>query len=64
MKRIIELCQNYMKTLLDVGSQNQSDLLKLRLRGKGSGFKEGPGQKGIFQYESIIFTKIPLIRIK
>jgi len=48
MKKIIELCQGYMKAL-DVGSQNQSDLLKLRLRGKGSGFKEGPGQKGNFR---------------
>jgi len=42
MKNIIEYCQSYMKN----SDQNSlSDLLKLRLRGRGSGFKEGPGQK-------------------
>lgn len=53
MKKIIELCQSYMKTL-DVSSQNPIDLLKLRLRGKGSGFKEGPGQKGSFNMKIIL----------
>ena len=36
MKRIIELCckgTNY---------DSQQEIVKLRLRGKGSGFKEGP----------------------
>lgn len=39
MKRIIEACckgQNY---------ENMQDVVKLRLRGKGSGFKEGPKQE-------------------
>ena len=33
MKRIIEQC-----------SHGNKDVVKLRLRGKGSGFKEGPNQ--------------------
>ena len=33
MKRIIEQCSNESK---------QAEVVKLRLRGKGSGFKEGP----------------------
>jgi len=43
MKRIIEVCQNYMK---NKNLMIKPDFLKLRLRGKGSGFKEGPYQKG------------------
>jgi len=43
MKKIIEICQsNSSQELLNP----QSDFLKLRLRGKGSGFKEGPELKG------------------
>ncbi len=29
----------------------KADFLKLRLRGKGSGFKEGPDQKGNFEFQ-------------
>ena len=45
MKKIIELCQMQIKRR-DI--TQQSDFLKLRLRGRGSGFKEGPEQRGIF----------------
>lgn len=43
MKRIIQLCQ---KNSNNSYSPTQFDLLKLRLRGRGSGFKEGPEKKG------------------
>jgi len=36
MKRIIESCSK---------DSHSSDVVKLRLRGKGSGFKEGPRQE-------------------
>jgi hypothetical protein len=42
MKKIIEICQNYVKNPSLI---YQNDFLKLRLRGKGSGFKEGPDQR-------------------
>jgi len=42
MKKIIEICQNFVKNPSLI---YQSDFLKLRLRGKGSGFKEGPDQR-------------------
>jgi len=42
MKKIIELCQSYIKNPSLI---YQNDFLKLRLRGKGSGFKEGPEQR-------------------
>jgi len=42
MKKIIELCQMQIKRR-DI--TQQSDFLKLRLRGRGSGFKEGPEQR-------------------
>ena len=38
MKKIIELCENEFSYLNAKGG----NLLKLRLRGIGSGFKEGP----------------------
>jgi len=38
MKRIVEQCQNKW-------SNNHNDSVKLRLRGKGSGFKEGPNKQ-------------------
>ncbi len=40
MKRIIEMCKRGM------GPEAASDAVKLRLRGKGSGFREGPMKKG------------------
>lgn len=43
MKKIIEMCQSQAK---NSGIIYKPDFLKLRLRGKGSGFKEGPDQKG------------------
>ena len=36
MKRIIEMCSR------NTTAENMQDIVKLRLRGKGSGFKEGP----------------------
>jgi len=42
MKKIIEISRNYMKTH---NLPYKADFLKLRLRGKGSGFKEGPDQR-------------------
>jgi len=53
MKKIIEICRNYMKTH---NLPYKADFLKLRLRGKGSGFKEGPDQKGnnsLLQFHSL-----------
>lgn len=41
MKRIVEMCSKN-----NDGSASQ-DAVKLRLRGKGSGYKEGPFNKGI-----------------
>jgi len=42
MKRILDACrQNFPNAY----NQNE-DLIKLRLRGKGSGFKEGPERRG------------------
>lgn len=42
MKKILEICQQQARRL-NITFQNDS--LKLRLRGRGSGFKEGPEQK-------------------
>lgn len=42
MKKIIEICQAHLKHL---NNGPQGDFLKLRLRGQGSGFKEGPEQR-------------------
>ena len=39
MKNIVETCKN--NSILSI-----SETVKLRLRGKGSGYKEGPEQKG------------------
>jgi len=41
-----------MKRIVDICSQNNGfiyDAVKLRLRGQGSGFKEGPYNKGKFK---------------
>lgn len=38
MKRIVELCSSGLDC-------QPHDIIKLRLRGKGSGFKEGPNQE-------------------
>lgn len=45
MKKIVERC------IVDKKKKDVSisdDVLKLRLRGRGSGFKEGPEKKGCF----------------
>jgi hypothetical protein len=42
MKKVIEICQYHLKR---ADMSYQSDFLKLRLRGRGSGFKEGPEQR-------------------
>ena len=41
MKKIIETA---IEKVEDKSSANTNELLKLRLRGKGSGYKEGPEQ--------------------
>lgn len=40
MKKIVEMCSN------NQDGTNSNDAVKLRLRGKGSGYKEGPFNKG------------------
>ena len=40
----------------------QSDFLKLRLRGRGSGFKEGPEQRGIIPFNNSILILNDRIR--
>ena len=40
MKNIVDICKSNSMT-------NSSEPVKLRLRGKGSGYKEGPEQKGL-----------------
>ena len=44
MKRILEECNRVWKLIHDEKDQifNTQDIVKLRLRGQGSGFKEGP----------------------
>lgn len=42
MKRIVEICSKGMNC-------QAHDIIKLRLRGKGSGFKEGPNQEESFE---------------
>ena len=39
MKRIIQKCQQEI---------NSYDQIKLRLRGRGSGYREGPDKQGLF----------------
>ena len=50
MKRIIELCQKKCNNPQII---HQADFLKLRLRGYGSGFKEGPEKKGQYRFVSV-----------
>lgn len=62
MKRIIQLCQQKANNSTN---SSQTDILKLRLRGRGSGFKEGPEKKGkISSYLEILnsesFQKNPM----
>ena len=52
MKKIIEICQKKIKNPDIIF---QPDFLKLRLRGRGSGFKEGPEQKGLHYSIELIF---------
>jgi hypothetical protein len=44
MKKIVEICSN------NSDGTNTHDAVKLRLRGKGSGYKEGPLNKGKILY--------------
>jgi hypothetical protein len=47
MKKIVEMCSKKSDgTIIP-------DAVKLRLRGKGSGYKEGPFNKGIFYIKYI-----------
>jgi len=59
MKRIIIYCQKHIKNCKQV---NKSEFLKLRLRGKGSGFKEGPEGKGalFFYYPKFLESLEPM----
>ncbi len=50
MKRIVEIC---LAEKIGKDASITPDSLKLRLRGRGSGFKEGPEQKGIYIYTYI-----------
>jgi hypothetical protein len=52
MKKIVEICSK------GPDGRFMADAVKLRLRGKGSGYKEGPYNKGI-----IIFYKIKILYI-
>jgi hypothetical protein len=52
MKRIVEMCSKCQD-----GSVVQ-DAVKLRLRGKGSGYKEGPFNKGKNIYINLINKRI------
>jgi len=52
MKEIILYCQKHNK---DFKKLHQSDFLKLRLRGKGSGFKEGLERQGSWRNILLIF---------
>lgn len=55
MKRIVESCSK------NSDGSFLKDAVKLRLRGKGSGFKEGPMNKGIYYflfYNLLIFQNL------
>ena len=45
MKKIIDLCLK--ENNIDCPKSEANDIVKLRLRGKGSGYKEGNIQEGI-----------------
>lgn len=47
MKSIIVQCQGLVKNFEKI---TQGEFLKLRLRGKGSGFLEGPQKRGIYLF--------------
>lgn len=58
-----------MKKIVDTCSKNSDgnfvkDAVKLRLRGKGSGYKEGPLNKGNYNYSRLKFLKIKFKKIK
>ena len=44
MKKIIDLCLK--ETTMDISKSDSLDVVKLRLRGRGSGYKEGNVQEG------------------
>lgn len=57
MKKIIDLCQKEAPP--EILKVESLDLVKLRLRGRGSGYKEGNTQEGMKIYK--IFKKLKLI---
>ena len=59
MKRIIEECNHYFEYNPETQSAS-IDGVKLRLRGRGSGFLEGPEQKE--SNEHLIFVSVPRTR--
>ena len=52
MKKIVELCGR------DRDGKFVHDAVKLRLRGRGSGYKEGPYNRGIVIIIKITFNRI------
>lgn len=48
MKKIIDLCQK--EAPAEIVKIDPLDLVKLRLRGRGSGYKEGNTQEGFFPF--------------
>ena len=44
MKKIVDLCSRAKD------GKFMNDAVKLRLRGRGSGYKEGPYNRGIFNF--------------
>ena len=46
MKKIIDLCLK--EAQIDISKGDSLDIVKLRLRGRGSGYKEGNVQEGTY----------------
>lgn len=61
MKKIIDLCQK--EAPAEILRVDSLDLVKLRLRGRGSGYKEGNTQEGI-SLKNILRNKIKKNKIK
>ena len=48
MKKIIDLC--IKEACIEISKSDSLDVVKLRLRGRGSGYKEGNFQEGSYLY--------------
>ena len=53
MKHIIQITEKNFSYLNNKNKYKNKDLVKLRLRGKGSGYFEGPAKLGILYYHII-----------